>query len=454
MSTELSKENVLIFHVNASVHIWAPGCLLLTSALLLFAGQAAAADAQVTDPESPQEQSETTQPSDSERVPQFGGPSSVGGELNFAEEPREPYFRFDGLQRGLAPWFTWKRGLREKKGFSFGVFYSALYQSASESLGEDEAASGIFQLPISWTLTGGDSGNTGTIVFKAEHRHAYTDIPPQDLGFAIGAVGITGTQFSDIGGAITNFYWQQKLQGGRMSFVAGRVDPTDYLDVYGMINPQTSFSNLSFSTNPTIAIPNQGLGGAFGAMLNDRTYLVTGLSDANALPTETSFDTFFDNREYFKHLEIGRVSSFDRRYFDNTHVMVWHADRRADGGVSEGWGATFSHARFINDRLMPFIRVGYSDGGGGALLEKMISAGLGLYRKSHDLMGFGVSWGEPSEDSFSPGLDDQITLELFYRMTTSENFAVTPDLQVIFNPALNPGEDSILVGGIRVRWTL
>ncbi len=36
----------------------------------------------------------------------------------------------------------------------------------------------------------------------------------------------------------------------------------------------------------------------------------------------------------------------------------------------------------------------------------------------------------------------------------SRNFGVTPDLQVIFNPALNPGEDSILVGGIRVRWTL
>ena len=118
--------------------------------------------------------------------------------------------------------------------------------------------------------------------------------------------------------------------------------------------------------------------------------LVAGLSDANADPTETgdSIDSFFSDNDYFYHAELGWVSSFDRRYFDNTHITVWARDADKFGNP-DGWGLTFSWAKFIDDRMMPFVRVGHSDGGGGALLENMISAGLGIYRKSHDLFGVG-----------------------------------------------------------------
>ena len=181
-----------------------------------------------------------------DNIPQFGGPSSVGGDLK--ESNRVPKRR--GRKEQTSSWFDMKKRLNEEHGFSFGINYSALYQTANESLGEDSAAGGIFQIPISWTLLKTKAGGTGTLVFKAENRHRLgTDIPPQDLGFAVGAVSITGTQFSDIDWALTNLYWQQKSANGRFNFVLGQVDATDYLDVYGLINPQTAFQNLSFSTN-------------------------------------------------------------------------------------------------------------------------------------------------------------------------------------------------------------
>ncbi len=37
-------------------------------------------------------------------------------------------------------------------------------------------------------------------------------------------------------------------------------DVTDFVDVYGLVSPYTSFQNLAFNTNPTINAPNQGLG--------------------------------------------------------------------------------------------------------------------------------------------------------------------------------------------------
>jgi porin len=42
-------------------------------------------------------------------------------------------------------------------------------------------------------------------------------------------------------------------------------------------------------------------------------------------------------------------------------------------------------------------------------------------------------------------------LEFFYRMKLTTNFTVTPDIQFIKNPALNPAVDSLWVFGFRAR---
>jgi len=96
---------------------------------------------------------------------------------------------------------------------------------------------------------------------------------------------------------------------------------------------------------------------------------------------------------------------------------------------------------------MPFLRAGYSDGG-GALLKASIGTGAGYYfSESRDLLGFGINWGRPPES----GLDDQYTAELFYRLQLAQNLAITPDVQMLINPALNPNEDVIWVFGLRAR---
>jgi len=388
-----------------------------------------------------------------EDVPQFGGPSSVGGSLREDDEVRKPWFRLEGVDRALQPWFDWKGGLNKDYGLSFGLDYTALGQKASDSLGKDNAAGGIFRFFGNWTVLGRKSGNTGSIVFKIENRHRLgTDIAPQNLGFETGYLGITGTAFSDYGWGLTNLFWKQRLNQGRISFVAGAVDVTDYLDVYGLINPWTSFQNLSFLTNPTIPAPNQGLGAAVGAMATDNLYVVGGLADANGDPTEPGdwFDTFFSDNEYFYHVEVGWTTSQDRIYFDNIHLTGWYANERKNAGVESGKGLALSAAWFVNDTWMPFLRAGYSDGG-GALMEATASAGVGYYfNESKDLFGFGLNWGRPPQS----GLDDQYTAEIFYRLQLTQNLALTPDVQLIIDPALNPQESSIWVFGLRARLAL
>ena len=71
-----------------------------------------------------------------------------------------------------------------------------------------------------------------------------------------------------------------------------------------------------------------------------------------------------------------------------------------------------------------------------------------------NLLGVGFNWGRPNESTFAPGLDDQYTVELFYRWNVTREIALTPDLQYLKNPALNPGHDSLWVLGLRARLAL
>ncbi len=389
--------------------------------------------------------------------PQFSGPSSVGAVIEEDARVRETQYRFQDLQRNLKPYFDFKSELDASYGLSFGFDYTALYQVASASPGEKDAAGGIFRAFGVWTLTGRGTRDTGALVYKVESRHRLgSEIAPQGLGFETGYAGLTAAPYGDYDWALTNLFWKQKFGDGRVALVAGQVDVTDYVNVYGLINPWTAFSNLAFLTDPTIPAPNQGLGAALAAVLTENVYVAAGLADANGDPTQPdrTFDSFFDTSEYFSHAEIGWTSAQDRIYLDNVHLTAWHADERKQAGVPGGWGLAFSAAKFIDERWMPFLRLGYAKDG-GALWERSVSAGVGYYVKARaDLVGFGLNWSRPDESAVGPGLREQTTAELFYRVQLSPNFAVTPDLQLVLNPALVPDKDQVWYFGLRARLAL
>ena len=102
---------------------------------------------------------------------------------------------------------------------------------------------------------------------------------------------------------------------------------------------------------------------------------------------------------------------------------------------------------------MPFVRAGWADEG-VALMEKSVSAGIGFRPPwERDLLGVALNWGDPA-DNFGPGLDDQYTLEAFYRLQLSDELAITPTVQLLRDPALNPNEDTIWLFGLRARIAL
>ena len=376
-----------------------------------------------------------------------GGPDSV--DVLLEEQRRAKQSWLD--QNLLAPYEAWKEGVTERTGFSWGSDYSAQYFTADDSPADSSAASGMFRLYGSWDLVNRGQENAGGLRFKAEYRHRYTEIPPSAYQLNLGSVGFTGAPFNNDGIRLTNFYWRQEI-GSRMIGYIGMLDVTDFVDVYALGSPWTSFSNLAFSTGAaSMALPNDSSPGfMLGGWLTDKVYLTGGMSGLNSDPTQPweGVERVFDESEFYKFLEIGWTSSKDRFYFDNIHLTFWHVDEIDDTATPDGWGVNFSSSFWVNDCYMPFLRAGYADDG-GSLLELSFSTGIAWQPKKDDLFGIAANWGRPNASSFGPGLDDQYGLEVFYRAQLTKNLRLTPSIQLLANPALNPSEDLVAVFGMR-----
>jgi len=393
--------------------------------------------------------------------PSFGGPDSVENTIEVDRADKGGFIDMGVFE----PFEQWQESMEEEHGFTLGMDYSSVTASASESLSgtDDTGSAGIFRVFGSWNLVGDGDSTSGGIVYKVEHRHSYGDPAPSDLYLgSVGYAGLTAPPFSDQGGRFTNLYWRQRMNSGRTVVLGGFLDATDFFDVYGLASPWLHFMNLTFSTGSAATdLPNDAtLGVGAGHLFDNNMYVIGSVVDRNSDPTDISegFDTFFNDNEYFSSIEIGRTSSHSRIALDNVHLSLWHVDSRDEVGAPDGWGANFSWSRYYNNQFMPFIRAGYTDDS-GSLLQKSVSVGFGYQPNTSteapgNLFGAAINWGEVNDLSFGPGLDDQITAEVFYRWQTSKKLALTADVQFLKDPALNPDESSVYVWSVRARFAL
>lgn len=381
----------------------------------------------------------------------LAGPEQVENRLHIDSNMVRPLF-----PSNFAPgYFDWKQRINKDNGVGFGGDYSFAWLGASESLGEDKAFGGMYRMFGSLEVNSDDKGNSGALIWKVEHRHAYgSNIAPGSLGFETGYIGLHLPPFNDQGTRLTNLYWRQRMNGGNLVFVGGFVDVTDYVDVYTLASPWTGFFNFAFSTGAaSMPVPNEGLGMALGGDINDNIYMIGGFADLNSDPTGPldGFDTFFNDHEYFKHFEIGWNSSRETAFLNNVHLTVWHVDEMEATGNPDGWGANISWSQAVNEHWITFIRGGYAKDG-GSLLETSLVGGFAYQSVSGgNQLGVAYNWGRPNENSWGPSLDDQHTLEVFYRIQLWKEIAITPDVQYIRNPALNPAKSSLWVYGLRAR---
>ena len=426
--------------------------------LALFVVQAALGQ----DPESTAEseaKAEGTSQSGYEDLAEFGGPESVSAELKRNDVQKESLYQFDNLQRWASPYFDWKRRTRDENGLALGFQFYVLYQKASSSLAgrDDDAFGNIFRFQGNWTVFQRDNGDLGRIEYRVESRSNIGGFQaPGSLGSATGVAALVpGFAYSDnfdLDLAILN--WTQGFANGRAGYAVGRLGFDVYLDAFPFQTFSRGFLNRSFILNPTVATTGIGaIGGVVKGFVSDNIWLGAQIHDANAVSGEFDFDTV-EEGEWLKAVEVGFTPSFGQRKSQLVQFTYWEKDARRLAGTSKGSGWAISTGYKLNDRLFPFVRFGHSDGGAGVAAEDAFSAGIEITQSFDQIWTIGAGWANPSEQTFGPGLDNETVLETSYKFQLSQNFSLTPDLQVVFNPANDPSESSVWVFGLRVIFTM
>lgn len=381
------------------------------------------------------------------------GPESASSLLRDNREDKADLLN----QNLLKDWERWRADIVDRTGFSFGADYIAVGLKASTAPVVDGSAAGVGRFFGSWELFNRGAENTGSIEFKVEHRHSFTDVPPALYALSLGHVATVEPVFIDQGFRTTTLYWKQELLDDRAVIRLGFVDIKEYFDIYALASPWSGFANLAFSTgaNTMILLPDGAFGVMGGTYLSENVYTAASIVDASSDPTSVfeGFNTFFGDFDTFKTFEIGLTGGGKQFFAENAHVAIWQIDASKANGTPDGWGVVGSASTLVNPHLLVFLRGGWAHAGGG-LYEASVSTGFGYMNEpGGNILGVGVNWGRPNRDTFGVALDDQWTSEIFYRLQLAENLQVTPSFELLANPALNPDKDLIALFGIRTRVT-
>ncbi len=82
---------------------------------------------------------------------------------------------------------------------------------------------------------------------------------------------------------------------------------------------------------------------------------------------------------------------------------------------------------------------------GPTRVKHMANTGLvidGIFGQANDRVGFGYTWSNPADRT----LDNQGTIDAYYRVQLTPEIEVGATLEIIFDPVRNPDEDTFSFG--------
>jgi hypothetical protein len=361
------------------------------------------------------------------------------------------------LDGAFQPWYAMKREWNKKYGLQLGLSYNALYQEANETpTGVDESMAERFQLQGSWTLLGRGTKNPGMMTFRVEHREPIGSyIPPSQLGGQFGSANNVGGGFGNYADylTVTEIAWRQTANDGKVKFGFGKISAVSWYTTHALSSALTGFQNAGLQSSMTKPNVGRGLGAVAAVHLGERYAVLAGMHDANADTQGNPFDTIGDKDFYYSAELRWFPTSFDRGKWDQVRVQIWHIDETSDGAKASGNGITMLGSLLFKDRYMPFVSFGTSDGHATSI-KTDAAAGIAFafntkHRAARDILALGLNWGKPSDDS----LNEQLTVEAFYRFQLYQNLAFTPSVQFISSPTFGAEDDKVWVYGIRGRLT-
>jgi len=370
-------------------------------------------------------------------------------------------------------WFDWKDDIYDRIGLKFGFSYQILAQSASETLPDatfDTALGDWWGFLTKWTLLNRGSENEGTLVFSMFERGSVgSNQVPSNFGIVdIGSL-TTNVEYTTWGLEIENLYWEQKFasEKSKYEFRIGNQVVTTLLNPFRYKDSRVSFTTGPWAFHPTIPYPTFGFGAAFKYWPDKKSgfYISGSLNDMNGDPNLQGFDwSTVDRGEFFYGLEVGSNRKRSRDDYDHWHVLVFYADKRStrfpDTQPNKAGGGIRLAGEKQWDRWIGYAGYTYNTahGGGvtGSLANHTLTAGV-AYLNLANIRGeaaISLLYMNPIDEIFADPVRDQYGLEMYWRISLSNNIWITPGIHLVFNPSLNLEDDFVAIPQLKFRVAL
>jgi len=282
---------------------------------------------------------------------------------------------------------------------------------------------------------------------------------------------------------VTELWYQQSLLGGRVLVRAGKVDLTGGFECRGcpvgfdgslFANDETAqFLNAALVNNPTVPLPDNGLGAMVYVQAAEAVYVAAGAADAQADARETGFRTALHGEDHlFAIFEAGVTPVFhclSRPLPGAWRAGLWYDPQpkeRFDGRGTErddaGFYLTFDQTLFkesddVDDPqgLGVFFRYGWADSD-VAEIRCFWSVGAQYHGlvpgRDEDILGVGFASGSLVRRA---GFDEphESVLEVYYSVAIFPWLTVSPSIQYVANPGGGGAGDATVLG-LRVQMAL
>jgi porin len=264
----------------------------------------------------------------------------------------------------------------------------------------------------------------------------------------VGAVNTLNATVFDEGAVVDELYWKQVALGGKLLLLGGKLDLIYHFDTNRVANDAYSqFFSYSLQNNPSIPGPLYGgFGGIARANLPKDAYVMFGVGDSSMDEAVLPWVTL-DNDSWYQLLELGMGPEIPVLGTGNYRLTPWHNHLFG----ADGFGIALNIDQELGRKdVIAVVRVGYGDAD-VTPVKTFVAGGVafeGPFGREDDLVAIGVAWSDPSPGS---GFRAETLLELFYRVEIAKAISITPDLQLVFNPANNPADDLVVIPGIRLR---
>jgi carbohydrate-selective porin OprB len=287
-----------------------------------------------------------------------------------------------------------------------------------------------------------------------DRRALGTNLPPLQAGLGAGSAVPTAATWGQFDIGITQLYVRQSLFNNHFQYTVGKIFAPNYVDPYPFFDDNRQFLSQQFSTNTTIQSPLRGFGGVAAWFPTESgLYLKGGMFTSNSNDTGSTVADFFNKNEHFYMLEVGAsglartgtpIQARGPTDANNIHVTGWYRD--STNVSPRSYGVAFNANYKVGERFLWFLRGGWSK---DFLADGTVAGGFGWRppKQTSDLLGTGFGWTHPS----SGALRSQYTAEAFYRFHVIPNFAITPDVQLVVHPPLNPTVNTMWVFSLRGR---